>query len=780
MDARDSARYVRGRILAGAGFNVIDAASGMEALKAVRDAKPDLVLLDFDLPDAGGFEVLRRIKQDPETAPAVILAVPAGFREAEQGISGGAGAADGYVTEPVHPDVLAATARALVRARAAEQRLVQERREAASERESLLRRIAFKRELFQAILAQLPLGVVVAEAPSAKVVYSNGESERLLGIVEEVERVEQYTIVNAVHEDGSPYAPEEYPLARALTRGETIRNEEITVRRRDGSVAVLLASAAPLRREGGGFQGAVVTLHDITNQKLIERALRESEAQFRMLAESIPHAVWVGRPDGTTEYVNRRYLEYTGLDAGQAYLPGSLKSLVHPDDWACFEGAWKAFRETGEIPPLAFRLRRAGGSTYRWQIGRGIAVRDEGGRIYRWFATITDVHDQKAAEESVREAQKFESIGLLAGGIAHDFNNLLTSILGYASLLVEEVPGRLRREVSSIIAAAERAAELTRQLLAYSGRGRFVVEPVDISQVAREMSGLLQASVPKGVSLVQSFAANLPMIEADAGQMQQIIMNLIANAAEAIPPERPGEVTLKTGVASLSAGEVLDHISRAPLPPGRYVYIEVADNGTGIDADILARIFDPFVTTKFAGRGLGLPAVAGIVKAHHGGMHIFSEKDKGSRFTVYLPAARESAAAGPQAAAGKATVLVVDDEAVVRDVAQASLEHAGYRVLTAVDGRDALRILDDVNNEVDVVLLDLTMPLMGGEQTERLLHERLPDIKIILMTGYNEMEARRRFSGARLAGFLQKPFTSSRLAQKVAAVLAGATEWEAA
>jgi PAS domain S-box-containing protein len=778
VDDDDSARYIRSKILDRAGFRVIEAASGHDALAAVREVKPALVLLDVGLSDLSGFEICRRIKENPETAGTVVLEISAEFRDPELQVQGLNSGADGYIAEPVHPDVLAATAHALLRARKAEEHLLRTQRAAASERKEPLARVAAERELLQAILAQLPSGVMVAEAPSGRIVLCNAEADRLLGRpASGLKQIEDYQSFPAIRDDGSLYAPEEYPLARALIRGEVIRNEELSVRRSDGEIIRLAVNAAPLRPERGGMTGAVVAFHDITALKRVRRAMPESEAQFRQFADSIPHAVWVGRPDGTTEFVNRRYLECTGLDPEAAYAKDSWRPLIHPDDLPRFEQARQEFLRSGEGPPVEFRLRRARESEYRWQLGRGVGIRDGNGNIFRWFGTMTDIHDQKTAEQAVREAQKFESIGLLAGGIAHDFNNLLTSILGYASLLAENSGGPPRREVTAIVQAAEKAADLTRQLLAYSGKGRLVVAPIDISRVARDMSGLLRTSVPKGIALRQSLAGNLPPVEADPGQIQQIVMNLVMNAAESIPDGRAGEVTIRTGVKDVSEGEVIDHVSRSPLRPGRYAFIEVVDNGVGIDEEVASKMFDPFVTTKFIGRGLGLPAVAGIVKAHNGGIQVSSVKGEGSRFTVYLPTAHGEATAHPAAGA---VVLVVDDEAVVREVAQAALEHSGYTVITASDGVEALRIMDHMGSGIGLVLLDLTMPVMGGEETERRLRETHPEVKVILMTGYSEVEARRRFSGARLAGFIQKPFTARRLIEKVEAVLGGSSEWEAA
>jgi PAS domain S-box-containing protein len=472
--------------------------------------------------------------------------------------------------------------------------------------------------------------------------------------------------------------------------------------------------------------------------------------------------------DGVVEYVNRRFLEYSGLPQEQAVDPGALCDVVHPEDQDAFLDLW-----WGREPAKELRMRRAADGECRWQLGRTLPIREDDGRVLRWFGTITDIHDQKVAEEAAREAHKFESIGLLAGGIAHDFNDLLTSILGNASLLGIELPAERKPRLAAIITATEKAADLTRQLLAYAGKGRFLVEPVDISRVVREIADLLHASIPKKVRLVQELAADLPPVDADRGQIQQIVMNLVLNAAESIPEGRAGSVVLSTRNVLLPWRGIRG--PAAALQPGEYVCIEVRDTGCGMDERTKARIFDPFFTTKFTGRGLGLPAVAGVVKAHAGAIEVESKVGQGTVFRVYLPAGTGQREPEPRRvetpAGGGATVLVIDDEPMVREVVAAALGSYGYSVLTAVDGRDGVRTFTAHEDCIDAVVLDLTMPEMDGREAEAALRAVRPDVKIIAMSGYSETEARRLFSGSRLSAFIQKPFPARRIAEVVREVL---------
>jgi signal transduction histidine kinase len=388
--------------------------------------------------------------------------------------------------------------------------------------------------------------------------------------------------------------------------------------------------------------------------------------------------------------------------------------------------------------------------------------------------------ERRNLEEQLRHAQKLESLGLLAGGVAHDFNNLLTGILGNASLVLEvlqtdvEVKGML----NDIIRASERAADLTRQLLAYAGKGKFVIEPVDASATVRDISELLRSSVPRTVELSLQLHPDLPPIEGDSSQIQQLVMNLILNAVEATG-ERPGVVRVTTSVRPVGPGDRVAHFRPDPPQSGTYVSIEVMDDGCGMTDLIKTQIFDPFFTTKFTGRGLGLAAALGIVRGHKGSIAVESKEGYGSTFTVLLPATSVSATgriqdpahAQPQAQAGAGSILIIDDEDVVRRAARATLEHFGYTVFEASDGRDGADLFSRLHDRVSIVLLDLTMPRMDGHEVWRYIRRVRPDMKILVTSGFDEAEAKRQFSESTGLDFIQKPYTAAALTRKIRAVL---------
>ena len=402
-------------------------------------------------------------------------------------------------------------------------------------------------------------------------------------------------------------------------------------------------------------------------------------------------------------------------------------------------------------------------------------IRDAGSTVIGASHIVRDISEHKKIEEHLRQAQKLESLGVLAGGISHDFNNLLTGILGNTSLALEMLhPTHPAHEtLRNAIVASERAADLTRQLLAYAGKGRFVIGPVNLSALIREISELVRASVPGTVELVLELADDLPYIDADASQLQQLIMNLVINGAEAIGEHKTGTVRVTTGAREVDA----DYIARVfggtgEILPGSYVTLQVRDNGCGMDDVTLARIFDPFFTTKFTGRGLGLAAVQGIIRSHKAALKVSSEPGKFTEFQVYLPATRQQVAAETrrpvtEGLTGKATILLIDDEAAVRQAARLALEHYGYTVLVAENGKDGVELFRRAADKVSLVILDMTMPVMSGEETCRNLKRIAPRVKVMLSSGYEEAEAVERFTERELAGFLQKPYSATVLAQSV-------------
>jgi signal transduction histidine kinase len=382
----------------------------------------------------------------------------------------------------------------------------------------------------------------------------------------------------------------------------------------------------------------------------------------------------------------------------------------------------------------------------------------------------------QASQAQLLQAQKLESLGVLAGGIAHDFNNLLTAILGGASTasLVLSANSPAQPYLRETVLAVRGAADLTRQLLAYSGKGQFDVRPIDLSANVREITRLLETSVPRGVQLRLDLSKGLPAVEADVVQLQQVVMNLVINGAEAIG-DRSGTVTVTTSVRDIDDASAREAFASRGVAAGRYVQLQVRDTGCGMDEATRQKIFDPFFTTKFAGRGLGLAAVLGIVRSHRGAIHVDSKPGEGTTFEILLPASAQHAVTAKESefplyrGAGQ-LVLVVDDDASVRTTMRRLLELFDFEVVEADGGRAATRIAE-ARADIRLVMLDMTMPEMSGEATFGELRRIRPEVPVILASGYDEEEASRRFVSGGLAGFLQKPFTTADLVHRIAGAL---------
>ena len=393
-----------------------------------------------------------------------------------------------------------------------------------------------------------------------------------------------------------------------------------------------------------------------------------------------------------------------------------------------------------------------------------------GGALIR----VRGEEERQKLQLQVQQTQKLESLGILAGGIAHDFNNLLMGILGNASLALTEVheSSPARENLEQIEKSAYRAAELCKQMLAYSGRGKFVVESINLSVLIEEMVKLLEISISKKAILKLDLLKDIPNIDADPTQIRQILMNLVINASEAIG-DKPGVITITSGTTKCDRNYLENIFIDDTLPEGLYAYLEVSDSGCGMDQETMKKIFDPFYTTKFTGRGLGLAAVLGIVRGHKGTIKVYSEPNKGTSFKVLLPCSEKvpnklkTNIKHEEPLNDTGTILIIDDEETVCKVAKQMLEALGYDVLTAINGMKGVEIFEKKSNEIKLVLLDMTMPFMDGEETFRELKKIKKDLCVILTSGYNEQEATSKFIGKGLAGFIQKPFLLGELKEKL-------------
>ena len=509
----------------------------------------------------------------------------------------------------------------------------------------------------------------------------------------------------------------------------------------------------------------------------VERELRASEDRFRRIVESCVEGVAVLDTRARCLYGNPQLAALLGEPSTEALLGRRYADYTTPDQAAQVEGRHARSRP-GVNDRYEVRLRRRDGREIQVDVSTS-AVAGEDGRPAGYVALFRDVTEQKALDEQVREAQKRESLGVLAGGVAHDFNNLLVGILANSGFALAELPAgsEVRDAVEDIRGAAKRASDLTRQLLAYSGRGKLAVGPVDLNLVAREMGTLAAAALSRKAHLDWRLAEGALEVEGDATQLGQTVMNLLTNASDALRGE-PGTIVVRSEVVALDQAALARFQGGEGLPDGRYALLEVSDDGAGMDAVTRLRIFEPFFSTKFTGRGLGLPAVLGIVRGHRGAIRVESEPERGTRVAVVLPLRSAGAAvplrapAGAVAApaAGRPVILVADDEDVVRRAARRALEKAGYEVVEAVDGPAALVAFRAAPGRFACLLLDVTMPGLTGDQVLTEVREVRSGLPVILTSGFLERDDPPGEGGP--LSYLPKPFGPSDLLDTVKAAVA--------
>jgi two-component system, cell cycle sensor histidine kinase and response regulator CckA len=559
---------------------------------------------------------------------------------------------------------------------------------------------------------------------------------------------------------------------------------EVRLRTADNNWRWILTRGTVVERDAHDRPVRMVGTHtDISARKHAELALRTSEDRFRTLTMASPLGIFLTNAAGECTFVTPRLLDMWDSPAAAALGTGFL-SIPHPDDRVRVADAWRTAVRDGSDLSMEYRILRANGEL-RWVHERTAADRDATGAVTGFVGTLEDITAQQLAnidrrrlEAQMQHAQKLESLGVLAGGIAHDFNNLLVGILGNASVAREEITAGTPTDelLADIETAAKRAAELTTQLLAYAGKGRFNIVPLDLSAAVRETSSLLQSAVSKRATLTMDLATDLPTIAADATQVRQVLMNLLTNASDALE-DKPGDITLRTGVMR-GDQEYLSHCLAADgVEAGDFVYVEVSDSGVGMDDDTISRIFDPFFTTKFTGRGLGLAATLGIVRGHRGALNVHSSPGAGTVFRVLFPAVatRLPTMQTPRSllSIGRTgTILVVDDEDSVREVARRMLARSGYTVITASDGVEGLQRFAEHEGKIDVVVLDVTMPRMSGTEVVAELRRRGKTVPIVLASGFTPHALAPAEPGEVTPVFVQKPFVTGELLAGIDAALA--------
>jgi two-component system cell cycle sensor histidine kinase/response regulator CckA len=533
----------------------------------------------------------------------------------------------------------------------------------------------------------------------------------------------------------------------------------------------------------------VIVFHDVTARFAGLLELTESERRFRTIAEATLDMVTETNSAGRFTYVSQACTRVLGFTADEL-LDRSPLHLHHNDEREGFRLEIVAQERLGEpFSVQPHRLRCKDGS-WVWVEATGVRYQRPDGEV-RIVGVARDITSRIEAEDArqmleaqLRGSQKLESLGILAGGIAHDFNNYLTPIVGPAGLLSMELPedSPLLARVDMIRKAARRATDLTAQMLAYAGGTEPHLAPLDVSDAILDMQLLLESSAAHRAELIYDLDRDLPPASADDGQIGQVIMNLVANAAEAIG-EAGGRIEIRTGQLEADRGHLHEYHLGDKREAGRYVYVEVCDNGEGIDEETREHIFDPFFSTKFTGRGLGLAVVLGIVKSHSGALRFQGSKEGGTCFRVLLPAAESNSPAahdessGPRKSAATwpqpGTCLVVDDDEGARELTSILLERAGFEVLTAVDGAEAIELFRSRTTRISAVVLDNTMPGLSGAEVFDAIRLIDPDVPIVLASGYSRECISETLLEQHHTRFLRKPFDAEELLAVIVQLLGG-------
>jgi PAS domain S-box-containing protein len=632
-------------------------------------------------------------------------------------------------------------------------------------------------------LAEHSVDLVIELDDSGRFLFVSPSVERVLGQKPESllgRSFVDFASAGVVHPDDRAGLLEGFALS--VESGPRSGRREFRGLHADGSWRWFEGRFQTYRTQGGAWR-AVVICRDVTERRRTQEELRESEDRYRAITAASNEIILELDAEGRVTYVSRAVQVVLGQRPEEC-VGTTMVPLVHPEDVeACVDAFLGAVSTEQPVMIERHRARHRDGS-WRWLEGQGIPYRRADAALRFVFllrdvtATVRAEQERAELEGRVRQAQRLEGLGVMAGGIAHDFNNLLTPILGDSSLALMDLPddSPLRRRLQRIQQAARRAASLTHQMLAYAGKGPLHTELLDLSALVREMAQLLESSVDRRAELVLELADDLPPVQGDSAQLAQVVMNLLTNASEALG-ESGGRIAVRTGIQPAHRSPQASLLGDQ-LPDGPVLYFEVEDDGCGMDAETRRRIFDPFFTTKFTGRGLGLAAALGIVRGHRGAIEIDSEPGRGTRFRILLPVGSAAAARGapppacPDDWRSSGSVLVVDDDAGVRALTRETLERAGLRVLTAADGRSGAALFERHADEIDLVILDGTMPGAGGEEALEAIRRLRPDATILVASGFSEKRAAERFGARGPAGFLRKPFLPQSLLAEVRRLLA--------
>ncbi len=803
-DSRTQAEQFRG-LFERQGWDVVMAHTAESALDQLNDVRPDLVVVDYHLPGMNGDEFCREIRLNVNTRglPVLMLTVEETGDAERRGLESGA---DYYLPKSVDPDLLVLRVRALLRQSMGTESVLAPGDTAFSRARLLVIESSptfmhylaghlqgeyyrvekagtcaegfewIAREAFDCVIVDLETpeagGIEICRSLS----QASSAAREPVAVLALAAQDDKEFMLRALEAGADDLIAKSTDIAvlkariRALLRRKLLleENRRIAEELKEKELAAVRARA---EAQAAAIRAELADRLAQSNRELREtnRKLKEALDVTRAITEHAAEALFMMDREGRITYANpaaERMLGFRPDELSGLVLHDALHSR-RPDGspYPASECPLRQSLETGiTLTGQEEVFLRKDGSAVEVSCSNAPIVED--GEVVAAVLAAHDISERKRSEERLRQSQKLESVGLLAGGVAHDFNNILTGIIGTASLIEEDAatPPDIIEQVRFILSGAEKAADLTRQLLAYSGKGRFIISNVDLSAMVREMNGLIRLSLTKNISVGMELEEGIPPVAADPGQMQQVLMNLVINAGEAIGEEAGGAVSIRTGLDCI--GTAFTDSAGTEVAPGDYAFLEVSDTGCGMDEQTAGRIFEPFFTTKFTGRGLGLAAVSGILRSQKGAILVSSTPGQGSTFRALFPAAVAGRSA-PEP--GRPAILVVDDQECVRKFLCHALERQGYAAIPAVDGAEALARFEEQSARIAVSVIDLTMPVMGGKELVAEVKRRQPGARIVLISANNDSDARDLCSVYPGMAFIQKPFSAQTLIQNVKA-----------